>query len=291
MVKTATELAKKESSPLTFQYTPEQVELVKRTVCKGATNDELALFLHTAKRTGLDPLTKQLFAVKRKSKDGIQTMAIQTGIDGYRLIAARTGEHAGTDDVVYDSDTALNPTWAKVTVYRLVQGTRVPFAATARWKEYYPKPPNDFMWNKMPYLMLGKVAEALALRKAFPAELSSLYTNEEMDQAGATTEARVVEKPKPTTEEDKIQMILRAADAETRVEELEKLYSKLETSDKYSEAAKKEFLPFIMARITTLRQGSKTTPGASTAKMSDADRRKLPATNPDALPPDDFLLP
>jgi hypothetical protein len=72
---------------------------------------------------------------------------------------------------------------ARVTVYRLVQGQRGAFSATARWTEY--KPDEDFMWKKMPHVMLAKCAEALALRKAFPKQLAGLYVKEEMEQAGA----------------------------------------------------------------------------------------------------------
>ena len=69
-------------------------------------------------------------------------------------------------------------------MYKIVNGVRCGFTASARMSEYRPKDSNmAFMWNKMPKLMLGKCAESLALRKAFPNELSGTYTNEEMEQA------------------------------------------------------------------------------------------------------------
>lgn len=190
----------------------EQIELIKSTVAKGATDEELKLFLYTAKRTGLDPLTRQIYFQKRqqRQKDGSykEVMTILTGIDGYRAIADRTGQLAGIDDPTYEEEVVINPSTsqgvlgaskrpikATVTVYKIVKTTRVPFTASARWSEYAPaEPKSGFMWNKMPYLMLGKVAEALALRKAFPLNLSGLYTTEEMDQAPAPIQTEEKEK-------------------------------------------------------------------------------------------------
>lgn len=177
-----------------IDFDAEQLALIKQTVCQGATDTELALFLYAAKRSGLDPLTKQIHAVKRSGK-----MTIQTGIDGYRLIAQRTGHHAGTDDAVYVVEQGI-PVSATVTVYRIVGGQRVGFTATARWSEYYPGDAQGFMWKKMPFLMLGKVAESLALRKGFPAELSGMYTKEEMEQADALPQP-VRSGPVPMTRE------------------------------------------------------------------------------------------
>lgn len=159
-----------------------QVDLIKRTIAKDATDDELKLFgLHCA-RTGLDPLAKQIFFQKRKSSStGEATITFVTSIDGFRLIAARTGEHAGTDDATFDNE--REPNKASVTVYRIVKGERCAFTASARWDEYYPGDKQGFMWKKMPCTMLAKCAESLALRKAFPNELSNMYTKEEMDQA------------------------------------------------------------------------------------------------------------
>ena len=93
-----------------------------------------------------------------------------------------------------------------MTVYKIVGGQRCGFTATARWDQYFPGEKQGFMWKKMPHLMLGKCAEALAIRKAFPAELSGLYTQEEMQQASAPDNGTSeVEPPRPQREipEDK----------------------------------------------------------------------------------------
>lgn len=171
-------------------YTQEQVDLIKRTVAKGATDDELSMFMAVAKRARLDPFLKQIHFVKRKQKtdDGrwVEVGAIQVAIDGYRAIAERTGTLAGIDDAIFDREDQPHPGKATVSVYRVVAGQRVPFTASARWSEYaatYKDGNPQPMWKKMPYLMLAKCAESLALRKAFPNDLSGLYTNEEMAQA------------------------------------------------------------------------------------------------------------
>lgn len=160
-----------------------QIELIKNTVAKGATDDELKTFLHHCKKTGLDPLAKQIYFQKRHNqKTGKSIMTIIIAIDGYRLIAHRTGQYAGADPTIFDNEE--NPGKATVTVYKLLSGMRCPFTASARWDQYYPGDSLGFMWKKMPHLMLEKCAESLALRKAFPAELSGTYTEEEMQQAG-----------------------------------------------------------------------------------------------------------
>lgn len=167
---------------LPVAFSGDQVDLIKRTIAKGATDDELKLFLYTCEKRGLDPLAKQIYFQKRRSSKGEDNITIITGIDGYRLAADRTGKYAGNDDPIFDDE--QNPRKATVTVYKLIGGVRCPFTCSARWDQYYPGDSLGFMWRKMPHLMLGKCAEALALRKAFPQELSGLYIKEEMEQAG-----------------------------------------------------------------------------------------------------------
>jgi phage recombination protein Bet len=165
--------------------TREQVELVKRTICRGATDDELALFVQTANRLRLDPFARQMFAVKRWDSDARrEVMSIQVSIDGFRLVAERTGRYAPGRPTEYDErDGRLLS--ATAYVKKLAGGVWHEVAETAHWSEYCQttkegKPTR--MWQRMPHVMLAKCAESRALRRAFPAELAGVYTADEMAQ-------------------------------------------------------------------------------------------------------------
>ncbi|MET9964802.1 recombinase RecT [Streptomyces sp. NPDC006356] len=170
---------------------------------------QLGIFFHYCKASGLDPFGRQIYMIKRKSRGEIR-WTIQTGIDGYRLIARRAVDRAGQpiayeDFVWYDADGGEHTVWLReeppAACRAVVWRGDSRFSAVAHWREYAPKV-WDYeaqehklggLWPQMPASQLSKVAEALVLRRACPADLSGLHVDEEMHAADAAESRERVE--------------------------------------------------------------------------------------------------
>ena len=211
------------SSELTIKqdqedWTQRQIAALKQLgVSNNVTKADLDIFLAQSKRTGLDPFSKQIYMIGRRQKIGNTDQyeikqTIQVGIDGLRAIAHRVAQQCHevfsmSDTLWADNSGAWHDVWlaptppaaAKVSVKR---GGGV-FSAVALFKEYVPiyKGKPSGMWASKPALMIAKCAEALALRKAFPTDMSGIYTDDEMDNVkdySETVEPTGIKTVEPT---------------------------------------------------------------------------------------------
>lgn len=178
--------------PEVKQEWEKEAALLRETLFKGANDLEFRLFVAMCRARNLDPLKGQIHGMKfYNSKEKRHDVVIVNGIGGLRAIAARTGEYAGSEDPVFENN-RTNPKYpisAKVTVYRMTQGVRCPFTATALWDEFYPgESERGGQYRQRPRHMLAKVAESMAIRKAFPEETGGMYEHAELHRTAAQPE-------------------------------------------------------------------------------------------------------
>lgn len=189
-------------------FTPDQRELIKSMFFKGATDDEFKVFLYVAEAVNLNPLLKQIHPVKRWDRQlGREAMQIQTGIDGYRLIANRTNRYRPGREATFKYDDAGKLISATSYIEVEYSDGWKEHSATALYSEYVQltkegKPVH--MWQKMAHNQLAKCAEALIIRRAFPQEIGPVRSDEEMEQAdGHVAEPEVI--PPPRRAEGKVE--------------------------------------------------------------------------------------
>jgi phage recombination protein Bet len=207
-----------------LSYTKDQVELVKSQIAPEATVDELKLFLYQAQRTGLDALSRQIYCIHRnvKTQNGwTKKMTIQTSIDGFRVIAERSGNYGGQSEpiITYKENGEIES--CKLTVYKFRGDIRYDAATSVvYWDEYVQRDKEGKpmgLWSKMGRVMIQKVCEAVCLRKAFPQDLSGLYTGDEMAQSD--------EKPAYIKTHDNLDDLELAIDLCISTNELAELYT------------------------------------------------------------------
>jgi len=230
-----------------------QLAALKQLGLTNASNGDLAVFLHYAQRTGLDPFARQLYMIERGGK-----FTIQSSIDGLRIVAQRSGEYAGQVGPYWcGEDGAWTDIWlektpplaAKVGVLR--KGFVEPLWAVAKFDGYNANSP---IWKKMPDLMIAKCAEALALRKAFPNDLSGIYTAEEMEQAGSPIApvSAVVEIPEPKPV-DTPHMIANYQDTAQNIKKIDDLNTLRTLFTELKSELDNEFPDRATNELTTLR--------------------------------------
>ncbi|WP_230868249.1 phage recombination protein Bet [Iocasia frigidifontis] len=176
-----------------LSFNQKELETIRRTVAKNATDDEFRMFMHLAQTYQLDPFNKEIWFIKyakkgQNPKDVEPT--IMTSRDGYLKIADRHPEYDGlSSDVVRKNDVFKRTMDGVEHEYSSDRGQIIgAYALVYRKDRKYPiyvfAPFNEYkgnakIWNNYPSAMILKVAESMALKRAFT--VSGLVSKEEMD--------------------------------------------------------------------------------------------------------------
>ena len=175
------------------QYGGYDLEMLKNTVAKTATTDELKVFVYLCNEYNLDPLKKEIYFLKYAG----QTTII-TSRDGYLKIANCHDQFDGIEsDVVYQGDILTKKDDGSLHIeygpdHLLFDKTKLSGAFCSVFRKDRKKATTVFVslrdyfkkdapiWNQYTHAMILKVAEAMALKRAF--SISGLVTREEVEK-------------------------------------------------------------------------------------------------------------
>ena len=244
-----------------------QLAALKQIGLQDASQGDLGVFLHFCQRTGLDPFARQIYMIGRAGR-----YTIQASIDGLRIVAQRSGNYGGQTMVEWCGEDGVwkdvwlsktPPAAARVGVY--LKDCPNPTYATAKFDSYAVSYSGKLsgLWAKMPDLMIAKCAEALALRKAFPQDLSGVYTAEEMDQSDSSTTNIM---PTPIAEVKEIKPPVREV---VPIQESKELYTYLELILKASSEEELDALK------PTLAEAKSALDSASVNELFQAFKKKV----------------
>lgn len=170
---------------------------------------EFAIFLVLCVRHRLDPWRSQAFPLMKFDAKGGNRVVLGVPIETQRAIAHETGLYAGMDAPQHEYADSRRPHRTIQTIYKLVGGQRVPFTAEANFDDYFPDDGKGTLAEIHPHVCAATVAEAGALRRAFPRELSDIYSPLEFrrpsphgggtDVSAASPDASVSDEETPHT--------------------------------------------------------------------------------------------
>lgn len=266
---------------------PQKAALVQLGIDKAPEPDQL-VFLHYCQRTKMDPFTRQIYMIGRwDGQEQRKKYTIQMAIDGFRIIAQRSHQYAGqTEPLWCGPDGVWRDVWtfaeppvaAKVGVLR--HGWPAPTYAVAHFKEFAAKDGKGnltAMWRRMPANQIAKCAEAAALRKAFPHDLSGIYIPEEMERADEIQVPESVAK----TEPEQIDWDARIAEAAGDVDALRRLYDEAKGVDPNNLE--------LAERLAAAGKAAKESAEASAAETEVVDAEIVEEPNPDVGPSEEEL--